>query len=165
MDLIQEHDEKVRVFHDIVGCAFDVYNEFKPGLTEHPYQYGLKHLLGKLGYNVIPEHPLPIYLFGEKLEENYRMDLVLVRPEEGDIIIECKAKKCIIEEHRDQLKNYMLLTHCPYGVLLNFSKSDQVYSESYEYDKDTHTVSKMNTRYMGWYVKDTPRPWKNISSK
>ena len=159
MDLIAEFNHRMKVFHDIVGCAFDVYNAFKPGLTEYPYQYGLRHLLVKLGYDARKEHFLPIYLFGEKLEESYRLDLVVVRPNEGDIIIECKAMKCIIDEHREQLKNYMLLTQCPYGMLINFSKSYKVYSETYEYHADTHTVGRMNTSYMGMMYEMTEKPW------
>ena len=159
MDLVADYNHKMKVFHDIVGCAFDVYNAFKPGLNEYPYQYGLRHLLNKLGYDVKKEHALPIYLFGEKLEELYRLDLVMVRPNEGNIIIECKARKCIIEEHREQLKNYMLLTHCRYGMLINFSKSYQVYSEAYEYIEKTHTVERLNTSYMGTMYERTVKPW------
>jgi len=67
MNMITEHNHRMKVFHDIIGCAFDVYNEFRPGLTEYPYQYGLRHLLLKLGYEVQKEYPLPIHLFGEQL--------------------------------------------------------------------------------------------------
>lgn len=165
MDLVAQHNHKMKVFHDIVGCAFDVYNEFKPGLNEYPYQYGLKNLLKRLGYDPRKEHPLPIYLFGEKLEEYYRIDLVLVRPEEGDVIIECKAKKCIIEEHRDQLRNYMLLTHCPYGMLINFSKTGKVYSEAYQYVEEKHVVERMNTQYIGFMYEKTVKPWQEYLKK
>lgn len=161
MNLIAEHDRKMRVFHDIVGCAMDVYNEYRFGLTEYPYQYGLKHLLQKLGYRVEKEYELPLFLFGEKLEEHYRCDIVLVRPE-GDIIIECKAVSHIDEGHRAQLQNYMLLTHCPYGILINFCKSKNfLYSETYEYLEDSHRVERMNTRYMGITQESTVKPWQS----
>lgn len=160
MDIVAEHNHRMKVFHDIVGCAFDVYNEFRPGLNEYPYQYGLKHLLKKLEYDVEEEYALPLYLFGEKLDEKYRCDLVMVR-EEGNIIIECKAKKCIIEEHREQLRNYMLLTHCPYGILINFSKSGQVYSEVYQYISVSHTVERMDTKYIGVMYEETVKPWQD----
>ena len=164
MELVAEHNHRMKVFHDILGCAFDVYNEFRPGLTEYPYQAGLRDLLIRLDYDVQKEYPLPIFLFGKQLEESYRMDLVLHREksEGGDIIIECKAKKCIIDEHRDQLKNYMLLTHCPFGMLINFckdSKDNRVYSEAYEYDEAHHKVRKMNTRYIGMMYEKTEKPW------
>jgi len=158
MDMIAEHNHRMKVFHDIVGCAFDVYNEYKPGLTEYPYQYGLKYLLKKLGYQVEKEYNLPLYLFGERLPEYYRCDLVLIH-DEGNIIIECKAVKCIADEHRDQLKNYLLLTHCPYGMLINFCKTTfQVYSETYEY-LQTHSVERLDTKYIGVCHEPTIKPW------
>ena len=159
MDLVAEHNHNMKVFHDIVGCAFDVYNEYNHGLTEFPYQYGLKHLLRKLGYRVEKEYNLPLYLFGEKLEEFYRCDVVMVR-EEGDVIIECKAIPFISDEQRDQLKNYMLLTHCPYGILLNFCRTKhQVFSEVYRYIEGDHRVEQMDTRYIGVMYEKTVKPW------
>lgn len=161
MNIVDEHDQNMKAFHDIIGCAFDVFNEYRPGLTEYPYQYGLKHLLRKLGYRIEKEYPLPLYLFGEKLEEYYRCDLVLVR-ELGDIIIECKALKSIGEEQRAQLHNYMLLTHCPYGILINFCKTTaRVYSECYSYNAMTHSVERLNPAYIGWNIKPTKKPWQN----
>jgi len=143
----------------------DVYNEYKWGLTEYPYQYGLKHLLKRLGYNVQKEYELPLFLFGEKLEEKYRCDIVMVR-EEGNIIIECKAVKCIDENHVNQLKNYMLLTHCPYGVLINFCKTtNQLYSETYQYIEEQHIVKRMDTRYIGYMYEKTDKPWQSYLDK
>ena len=165
MDIIAQHNQKMKVFHDIIGCAFDVYNEYRPGLTEYPYQYCLKFLLKWLGYDVRKEYDLPLYLFQQLLPESYRCDLVLVR-QEGNIIIECKAKKCILEEHRDQLKNYMLLTHCPFGVLINFtkpsSKGGQVYSEVYQYHEKEHYVDRLDTKYIGTIKEYTEKPWKRF---
>ena len=159
MDVIAEHNNKVKVFHDIVGCAMDVYNEYNHGLSEYPYQYGLKHLLKKLGYTVETECKLPLYLFGEKLEEFYRCDVVMLR-EEGNIIIECKAVKFIDEGHRDQLRNYMLLTHCPFGILINFCKArHQIFSEVYHYVESSHEVELYDTRYIGYMHDNIEKPW------
>jgi len=165
MDLVAEHNHKMKVFHDIVGCAMDVYNEYRFGLTEYPYQYGLKALLRKLGYRVEKEYELPLYLFGEKLEEHYRCDIVMVR-EEGDIIIECKAVSHIDEGHRSQLQNYMLLTHCPYGVLINFCKTKNfLYSEAYQYIPEYHKVERIDTKYMGMMYEKTVKPWQAYLDK
>ena len=48
-----------------------------------------------------------------------------------NIIVELKAVKYVIDEYRKQLKNYLNLTHLPYGMLINFSP-DRIYSEWYE---------------------------------
>ncbi len=157
-----DYNKERRVFHDIIGCSYDVYNEYRHGLTEYPYQYGLKHLLRKLNYDVQKEYELPLYLFNEKLEEHYRCDLVLVRAE-GNVIIECKAVKFVSEEHRDQLKNYMLLTHCPYGVLINFCKTKhQVYTEVYHYDERFHRVDPFDIKYQGQVNEPMNKPWQKF---
>lgn len=165
MDLLAQHNQQMKVFHDIVGCAMDVYNEYNHGLSEYPYQYGLKHLLRLLGYRVEKEYELPLYLFGTKLEEGYRCDIVMVRPE-GNIIIECKALAYIDDKQREQLRNYMLLTHCPYGVLINFCKTKhQVFSETYQYLPDKHNVEIYDTKYLGNNYPKTAKPWQEILNK
>jgi len=37
----------------------------------------------------------------------------------------------VSDDHRRQLKNYLNITHKPYGMLINFSP-DRIYSEWYE---------------------------------
>lgn len=138
MDILQEYRKKEQPIRDIIGCAFTVYNEFHQGLLESAYEAGLFHLLQKKGYLVERQKELPIYLQGEKLPDNYRMDLVV----NGNIIVELKALRCIIDEHRKQLQNYMMLTHCSFGMLINFAH-DRVYTEIYEYVPISHTVKRI----------------------
>lgn len=142
MDLLKEYDKRTKPMRDIVGTAMKVYNEWGAGLLESAYEAGIKHLLLKQGYNVERQKYLPIYLMGEKLEENYRMDLVI-----DDIIVELKACKFISQEHRKQLHNYMRLTQNKYGLLVNFAEH-QVYSEAYEL-YDDGSIEKIPLK-MGW---------------
>lgn len=155
------------VFHHIVGCAMDVYNEYGYGLSEYPYQYGLKFLLRWINYRVEKEYELPLYLFGNKLEENYRCDLVLVR-QEGNVIIECKAVMYIDDSHREQLQNYMRLTHSPYGILINFCKTkNQLYSEVFKYcESDNKSwITRLDTRYIGDFKDPLVKPWQPYLDK
>lgn len=138
MDLINKYREKEQPIRDIIGCAFTVYNEFRPGLLESAYEAGLIHLLKKKGYLVERQKELPIYLLGERLPDHYRMDLVV----NESIIVELKAQKCVIEEHRKQLQNYMLLTHCEFGIIVNFAQ-ERVYTEIYEYKSISHTTNRI----------------------
>ena len=57
----------------------------------------------------------------------------------------------------------MLLTHCRYGVLLNFVKDGdkRVYSECYEYKSDIHCVERLDTRYIGIMTEQTYKPWQS----
>lgn len=117
-------------FYDISGLAMKVYNKFGGGLLESAYEAGLEYLLKGKGYKVERQVHLPIYWDDVKLEQTYRMDLVV----NDNIIIELKAMGHISSDHRRQLWNYMNLTHTTYGMLINFS--NRVYAEWYHRHED-----------------------------
>ena len=125
MGVLKEYDEAVKPLRQIVGAAMTVFNEWGAGLLESAYEAGMKHLLEK-EHKVERQKYLPIYWKDEKLEDNYRMDLVV-----DDIIVELKACKFISNDHRRQLHNYMRLTQNTYGLLINFSEK-QVFSEAFK---------------------------------
>ena len=138
MDLIAEHNKKYEFFRDITGEAMRVHRKYKPGLLESAYEAALKYLLEQKGYTVERQVFLPIYWDDVKLDQDYRMDLVV----NGNIIIELKAVKHIDTPHRLQLWNYMRLTHQPYGMLINFG-GDSLFSEWYEYYPNTDDIEKI----------------------
>lgn len=127
MNLIEEHNRKYKFFADITGVAMKVYNKYRPGLLESAYEAAMKYLLELGGYKVEKQVPLPIYWDDVKLDQTYRMDLVI----NDNIIVELKAIQFVSEDQRKQLKNYLNITHSPYGMLINFSP-DRLYSEWYE---------------------------------
>ena len=104
-----------------------VHAKFKPGLLESAYEAALKYLLEQSGHIVERQVLLPIFWDDVRLDQTYRMDLVI----DGNIICELKAVQFVGEEHRKQLWNYMNLTHQPYGMLINFG-SKHLFSEWYE---------------------------------
>ena len=127
MDLIEEHNKKYRFFADITGIAMNVHREYKPGLLESAYEAAFKYLLESDGFKVEHQVALPIYWKDIKLDQTYRMDLVI----NDNIIIELKAVNFVDKDHRKQLFNYMNLTHMPYGMLINFGPRG-LFSEWYE---------------------------------
>lgn len=127
MDLIAEHNEKYKVFSDITGVAMKVHSKYHSGLLESAYEAALKYLLEQQGYKVERQIELPIYWDDVKLDQKYRMDLVV----NDNIILELKAVNFVDKEHRKQLFNYMNLTHVPYGMLINFGPKG-LFSEWYE---------------------------------
>ena len=127
MDAIKEHNLKYKFFSDITGVAMKVHAKYHGGLLESAYEAALKYLLELQGFKVERQVELPIYWDEVKLDQRYRMDLVV-----NDIIIlELKAVNFVDKEHRKQLFNYMNLTHMPYGMLINFGP-DGLYSEWYQ---------------------------------
>lgn len=131
MDVIAEHNNKYHFFVEITGIAMKVYNKFHYGLLESAYEAAMKYLLEEDGHKVEQQVYLPIYWDDVKLDQTYRMDLVI----DDDIIVELKSIKFIGDEHRKQLQNYLNITHTKYGMLINFSP-DRIYSEWYERDID-----------------------------
>ena len=125
MDVLKEYDETVKPLRQIVGAAMTVFNEWGAGLLESAYEAGMKHLLEK-EHKVERQKYLPIYWKNKKLEDNYRMDLVV-----DDIIVELKACKFISNDHKRQLHNYMRLTKNTYGLLINFAEKQVFWLSNY----------------------------------
>jgi GxxExxY protein len=129
---IQELKEHV---YDVVGAIHEVHRELGPGLNEYCYQEGLRVQLEESGIPFQRELSFHPYYHGKPLAAEYRMDFVC----KTDIIVECKAVAELINNHRAQLFNYMRLTKCPCGILVNFSPAFAII-ERYFYDSDTQEI-------------------------
>ncbi len=115
-----------------------VHSKYKPGLLESAYEAALKYLLEQNGHQVDRQVYLPIYWDEVKLDQNYRMDLVI----DSNIIVELKAVSHIETIHRRQLFNYMNLTHLPYGMIINFG-AESLYSEWYHRNPTTGQIDRV----------------------
>ena len=131
MNLLEEYNNKYKFFSDITGVAMTVHTKYHSGLLESAYEAALRYLLEQQGFKVERQVELPIYWDDVKLDQKYRMDLVV----NDNIILELKAVKFVDKEHRKQLFNYMNLTHMPYGMLINFGPKG-LFSEWYERYRD-----------------------------
>ena len=137
MDLIKEYNARLEPMRIITGVAMKVHSEYKPGLLESAYEAAMEHLLKKDNHAVERQKLLPMYWKDEKLEQEYRMDLVI-----DGIICELKAVTHTNNEHVRQLWNYMHLTHTEYGMLINFG-SDRLYSAWYRRDPISGMIEKV----------------------
>lgn len=111
----EEYNHRYAFFHDITGMAMEMHTEYHGGLLESAYEAALSYLLSQKGYHVERQVFLPIYWKDVKLEQNYRMDLVI----NHEIIVELKAMTFSGPEHRKRLWNYMNLTHMPFVFAQN----------------------------------------------
>ena len=136
MDLIKEHNDKLEPMKVITGVAMKVHAKYRPGLLESAYEAAMEYLLKKDGHQVERQKMLPIYWEDVKLDQDYRMDLVI-----DGIICELKSVKHTSEDHVRQLWNYMNLTHTTYGMLINFG-ADRLYSAWYKRYEDG-TIEKV----------------------
>jgi GxxExxY protein len=101
----------------IIGLAIKVHRSMGPGLLESVYLACLCYELKKAGLMVEREKMVPLYYEGVKLDQSYRLDLLV----QQKIIVEIKAVECITAVHRAQLLSYLKLTGCPIGLLINFN--------------------------------------------
>ncbi|MBI9106860.1 MAG: GxxExxY protein [Spirochaetales bacterium] len=103
---------------EVVGCCLKVHSQLGPGLLEQCYHnalfYELKGMGFLTGYNV----PFNVSYKGNIVGE-YFADLVV----ENKIIIELKSAKCFSEAHIAQLINYLHISGCRLGILVNFQGS------------------------------------------
>ncbi|MBD5184836.1 MAG: GxxExxY protein [Bacteroidales bacterium] len=110
----------IEIGSDIIGAAFEVRNTVGCGMREEYYQAALKWELEQRGYNVEMETPVPVTYKGNKVNSDYKADLVV----DGRVIIEVKALGEIVEKQGRQIVTYLRLTNFRLGYLINFGVKD-----------------------------------------
>ena len=101
----------------ILDASIEVHKQLGPGLLESVYEICLcKELMNK-GISYQRQVSLPIVYKNEKLDAEFRMDIVV----ENEIIIEQKAVEEILPVHHAQLLTYLKLYNKRFGLLINFN--------------------------------------------
>lgn len=100
----------------IIGCAIEVHNQLGPCLLESAYQECLLFELKKQGLEVIKEKPMPIIYKDVKLDDGYRIDLLV----NNKVVIEIKTVEMFTDVHIAQVLTYLKLGNYKLGLLLNF---------------------------------------------
>ncbi|MFY7912030.1 MAG: GxxExxY protein [Emticicia sp.] len=111
----------------ILKAFFDVYNELGYGFLEKVYQNSLYIELKSKGLKVEAQRQVKVNFKGFKVGEYYP-DLII----EDKIILELKAAECIVEEHENQLINYLRATNIEVGLLLNFGRKPEFKRKVFE---------------------------------
>ncbi|MCC7335124.1 MAG: GxxExxY protein [Pirellulaceae bacterium] len=104
--------------YDLMGSAFEVYNELGYGMAEDVYQSALEIELGLRHIGFVAQAQLDIYFKGHLLTPKYRPDLLVFR----EIVVELKALKELCSDHDAQLFNYMRIARKRVGYLINFGR-------------------------------------------
>jgi len=138
MIIVKKYSPEYSFFYDITGEAMKVHNKFKPGLLESAYEAALKYLLELKEYKVEKQVMVPIYWDDVQLDQSYRIDLLV----NDNIIIELKVTNGTGSVQRNQLFNYMNITHIPYGMILNFGLPS-IYYEWYHRDVESGVIRRI----------------------
>lgn len=114
-------------------AIFEVYNTLGPGLLESVYEKALALELANQGLQVEVQFPISVIYKGTDLGLGFRADILV----EEKIIIEIKSVVELAPIHHKQLLNYLKLTNCHLGILVNFN---------------TNTISSDIVRIINGYV-------------
>lgn len=105
----------------VIGAFYAVYNSLGYGFAERVYHGAMIVELQKRNLNVKSEYPLPVYYQNVQVGDFYA-DLVV----NDVVIVELKAVKELVDEHRAQLLNYMKASTFEVGLLLNFGPEPKI---------------------------------------
>lgn len=103
--------------YKVIGLAIEVHRNLGPALLESAYQACLVYELQKVGLKVEKEVGLPIKYKEIKLDQGYRMDLLI----ENILVIELKTVEEFTPVHFAQILTYLKLGNYPLGLLINFN--------------------------------------------
>jgi GxxExxY protein len=100
----------------IVGACLAVHQDKGNGYVEPVYQDCLEIELAARSIPFDAQRSFPIQYRGRTLRHSYVPDLVCF----DQIVVELKAVKALVDEHRAQVLNYLKVTGLQLGLLVNF---------------------------------------------
>ena len=100
---------------EIVGCAMEVLNELGHGFHEKPYENALVAELRRRGIAFEQQRSFDILYKMEKVGD-YIPDLLVF----GKIVVDTKTIEKITDREIGQMMNYLKITGCRLGYILNF---------------------------------------------
>lgn len=99
MDMIEATAQHLESFRQITGNTMKVHSEYKPGLLESAYEAAMEYLQLQGNHRGgVRQKLLPIYWKDVRLEQTYRMDMVV-----NNTIVELQAVKHTTDDHIHQL--------------------------------------------------------------
>ena len=105
--------------YQIIGICMEVHRELGFGFAEIVYKDALEIEAGIGEIPIHREKRYDIVYKGNKLKHKYFADFVMF----GNIIVEIKAsREGIADEHIAQILNYMKVSGCGVGLIINFGK-------------------------------------------
>ena len=114
----------------ILKIYFEVYNGLGYGFLEKVCQDAMYLELKSQGYKVKAQKQIKVY-YKSQLIGDYFADLLI----ENSIILEPKACRCLLDEHKSQLLNYLKATDVKIGLVLNFETTPEFKRSIYTNDR------------------------------
>ena len=109
--------------YQIIGAAMAVHNELGSGMREIVYGDALEIEFKLRGIPFQREQIFNVFYKGVELQHKFKCDFICF----NNIIVELKAEKGLTDIDRSQIINYLKITKCPLGILINFGESSLMY--------------------------------------
>lgn len=106
----------------IQGAIFDVYKEVGCGFLEAIYHECLSREFTNKGIPFLNHPELPVFYKGDLLPLRFQPDFLCFEK----IIVEIKATKDLVADHRAQIQNYLRISTKRLGLLVNFGHYPRV---------------------------------------
>ena len=108
--------------YQLMGAAFEVYNQMGYGMAEEVYQQSLEIELELRRIPFQTKAELVMSYKTRELQTKYKPDLFVFYA----IVVELKAVSTLLPEHEAQLFNYMRFARLPVGYLINFGRKGEL---------------------------------------
>jgi len=108
--------------YQLMGAAFEVYNEQGCGMAEEIYQESLEMELVSRAIPFRTKQELKCFYKGRELKKRFVPDLFVFEC----LVVELKSASAIAPEHEAQLINYMRIARQPVGYLINFGRKGEL---------------------------------------
>lgn len=105
--------------YELAGICMEVHNELGPGLLEIIYKEAIKWELDDRIIQYEREKEYPVYYKKHLLRKKFNADFDVY----DKIILEVKSKESISNEDVAQTINYLKLSGCRLGLIVNFGRS------------------------------------------
>jgi GxxExxY protein len=115
---VSSDNKNNELVYQVVGCAMEVINKLGHGLREKTYE---KALIVDFNRNNILFSQQKIYrVYYKNVHiDDYIPDLLVA----DRLIVEIKVAENICDEHIGQIINYLKISKCSLGLILNFKNS------------------------------------------
>lgn len=104
--------------YEIIGACMEVHKFLGHGFLEIVYKEALEIEFKKRGIDYEREKKFSIYYKEIKLDRFYIGDFVVF----DSIILEIKAQNSVINENIKQVINYLAVSKCKLGLIVNFGE-------------------------------------------
>ncbi len=126
---------------EIIKVFYRVYNALGYGFLEKVYENAMMIEFKKENLPAAQQSPINV-IYENEIVGQYFSDMIV----DEKVIIEIKAKKCLMPEDTAQLLNYLKATDKEVGLLLNFGPKPEVIRKVFDNSKkQSYTDSHGNS--------------------